>query len=150
MKPIVTAALVGSLFAATGLITFFWSELVELVPWAGSHNQRALIDEARAAVQSSLRDPSSAQFFDEEIYGTRTAIRTVCGNVNARNGFGGDTGKSIFIYEQRTKLAKIASNLDEATSITQSCRLAKMNELKTELARMCKQVPDNPACKEYR
>ena len=107
----VTVLAAFGLFMAAGLITFFW-------PASGT-SRAAFLDQAHTAVQGTLRDPSSAQFQDEVVVGAVTA-RTVCGNVNAKNGFGGYTGKSAFIYEEQTKMTKIASNLDEAGSIMQS------------------------------
>lgn len=44
----------------------------------------------------SLREPDSAQFSDA-IYRTWMGIPVVCGAINARNGFGGMTGKQAFI-----------------------------------------------------
>jgi len=44
----------------------------------------------------ALREPDSAQFSDA-IYRTWMGIPVVCGAVNARNGFGGMTGKQAFI-----------------------------------------------------
>jgi hypothetical protein len=142
MSRLVLLGAVG-LFLASGLITFFWP--VDGM-WFASGSS-LILDEAHAAVQATLRDPSSALFYDEAVIGTGKS-RTVCGNVNAKNGFGGYTGKSAFIYEEQSRVAKTASNSDEAGSIMQSCRLAKLKELKAERARLCdKERPGDPSCK---
>jgi hypothetical protein len=129
----------AGLFLACGLITFFWSN-------SGS---RSIVPEARAAIQAMLRDPSSAQFQDEVVFGSGNS-RTVCGNVNAKNGFGGYAGKAAFIYEEQSKMAKIASDSDE---VVESCRQANLNALqaqlnaaKAALARRCEETPNDPAC----
>jgi hypothetical protein len=62
----------------------------------------SIIPEAKAAVQAGLRDPDSAQFRDVVVYGTSNK-RTVCGSVNAKNGYGGYTGYYPFMYEELTK-----------------------------------------------
>ena len=56
-----------------------------------------IINRAQAAVRAELRDPDSAQFKNVFVIGTGYD-KTVCGNVNARNGFGGYTGFTPFIY----------------------------------------------------
>ena len=77
---------------------------------------QAMID-ARTAVESALRDPSSAQFhvmtiahlkgekFDLPFY--------VCGNVNAKNGFGGYVGqKSFIVYTLVPKISGASPVVD--------------------------------------
>lgn len=111
---------------------------------------RSVIEEARAAIQRTLRDPSSAQFFDEVVIGSEVAKKTVCGNLNAKNGFGGYTGRALFIYEQQTKSTTIANNSVDADEIMHACRIAKMGELKAKLAEMCGRNPGEPTCEKYR
>lgn len=50
---------------------------------------------ARAAVESVLKDPDSAQFGDLIVRDTAQG-KVVCGTVNAKNGFGGFTGHEPF------------------------------------------------------
>ncbi|RWR50638.1 hypothetical protein EOW65_06710 [Sinirhodobacter ferrireducens] len=47
------------------------------------------------AIRSQLRDPDSAKFSDIVADGN-SAMITVCGNVNSKNGYGGYTGKIPF------------------------------------------------------
>lgn len=61
-----------------------------------------VIGHAKAAVQADLRDPDLAKFRDVVIYGTSNK-RTVCGSVNAKNGYGGYAGYYPFMYEELTK-----------------------------------------------
>ncbi len=53
----------------------------------------------QAMVAASLRDPASAQFRDVFTGGVagRAVPDTVCGEVNARNGFGGYVGYARFV-----------------------------------------------------
>ena len=48
------------------------------------------------AVKKQLRDPASAQFTSVDLYSGGPA-QVYCGYVNAKNGFGGYTGKKEFI-----------------------------------------------------
>lgn len=49
---------------------------------------------AHALIEVRLRDPESAQFSDEFVTGS-----VACGQVNAKNGFGGYTGRVHFAVE---------------------------------------------------
>lgn len=49
---------------------------------------------ARAVVTASLRDPDSARFGPF----SRGRGASICGSVNARNGYGGYTGKRGFVF----------------------------------------------------
>jgi hypothetical protein len=56
-----------------------------------------VITRAQASVSENLRDPDSAQFSDMvALKNGRDTI--VCGFVNAKNGYGGYTGRKRFIY----------------------------------------------------
>ena len=60
---------------------------------SGAKYERILDAERRVKLQ--LRDPSSADFIDSYLpYETSTSV---CGRVNARNGFGGMSGPQRFI-----------------------------------------------------
>ncbi|MGY4398083.1 hypothetical protein ACVWZA_003285 [Sphingomonas sp. UYAg733] len=48
---------------------------------------------AQDRVKAELRDPASAEFSDVDVKG----VRTVCGRVNSRNGFGGMSGAQRFV-----------------------------------------------------
>jgi uncharacterized protein YceK len=55
---------------------------------------------AKAAVRSSLKDPGSAEFYD--LYGAKdpkdeTIKVSYCGQVNAKNSYGGYVGRTPFI-----------------------------------------------------
>jgi len=52
---------------------------------------------ARDAVKQMLKDPESAQFSDETAFPQGVDGITVCGYVNAKNGFGGYTGNEAFV-----------------------------------------------------
>jgi hypothetical protein len=54
-----------------------------------------LISEAKASVRAVLRDPSSADFGN--VFVSEKEGLVTCGYVNARNGFGGMSGKQGFI-----------------------------------------------------
>jgi hypothetical protein len=59
-----------------------------------------------AAVKQKLRDPDSAIFGSMSVYGDRKlagkSVTVVCGSVNAKNGFGGYTGSTDFVFVKDT------------------------------------------------
>lgn len=55
-----------------------------------------LTDGAKTAVLSTLRDPASAQFGDRFAAAERNGVDAICGTVNAKNGFGGYVGTTVF------------------------------------------------------
>lgn len=52
---------------------------------------------AQKAVKGRLRDPESAMFRNEQVGRKDGQAVVICGEVNARNGFGGMTGYQRFM-----------------------------------------------------
>lgn len=75
-------------------------------------DEALLIDNAKAAVLKTLRDPESARFgrvfvryckgLDCKAGDPAHGAPMVCGGVNAKNGFGGYTGLKVFLYGNGT------------------------------------------------
>ena len=63
------------------------------IPGQSAHEVK-LAEERVAAV---LRDPSSAQFRNARVVRQKSGESAVCGEVNAKNGFGGYTGFTGFV-----------------------------------------------------
>ncbi len=64
-----------------------------LVAAAAAYRHFALVEPSLAAIRNQLRDPESAQFRNVRYFGDWTrAGGVVCGEVNAKNGFGGFSG----------------------------------------------------------
>ena len=65
---------------------------------------------AQEAVEAKLKDPDSADFRDIKVHhvGTKTAV---CGEVNAKNGFGGYTGFERFISAGAKELTFLESQM---------------------------------------
>lgn len=61
--------------------------------------EMSMVGDARVAVRNELRDPSSAEFSGGRVFypDGYDGSPAVCGMVNARNGFGGMTGKQLYI-----------------------------------------------------
>lgn len=80
---------------------FLLSALLFVAPLAAEAEDRLLtltegqLSRVEEAVKSSLRDPDSAKFYDLIARGN-AAMVTVCGEVNAKNAFGGYAGKMPF------------------------------------------------------
>ena len=73
-------------------------ETVMVTPVALTDQETAL---AQAAVANRLRDPMSAQFREIAGYALPDGGRIVCGELNARNGFGGYNGFAPFYVRLR-------------------------------------------------
>ena len=70
----------------------------------------AVIETAQTRVRDVLRDPQSAEFRNLSYRQGRTNLPdVVCGEVNARNAFGGFVGYAPFVYDPRTDEAGIVS-----------------------------------------
>lgn len=67
------------------------------------NRESMLVEEAQQAVTDRLKDPDSANFRDVGV----NDQNIVCGEMNARNGFGGYTGYSAFWYDAKSKEAFI-------------------------------------------
>lgn len=74
----------------------------------GPSPDQKLLDEAKAYVRSVARDPESVQFRNLKVhdgadynYGNSMAV---CGEYNARNGFGGFTGFERFAYQGKSSV----------------------------------------------
>jgi len=53
------------------------------------------LEQVHAKIRSDLKDPDSAQFQKEEVHTTK---KVACGEVNAKNSFGGYTGFDGYSY----------------------------------------------------
>ena len=74
---------------------------------AGNWNQGSAIANAKATVTSMLTDPSSAQFQGVRVIQRDGDRILVCGQVNARNQFGGYVGFRDFVFDDYTKYAML-------------------------------------------
>ena len=66
------------------------------LPIISSANQENLIEMTRQSVLSELKDPESAQFKKIELVTNSLNEKAVCGEVNAKNSYGGYTGFKAF------------------------------------------------------
>ncbi|WP_112320575.1 hypothetical protein [Oceanibium sediminis] len=76
----------------------------------------AAVTVARSTVSQRLRDPMSAQFRNERAYRTSAGDTIICGEVNARNGFGGYVGFHTFFTRQRSGVI-VAGVLDRQSEL---------------------------------
>lgn len=58
----------------------------------------SIIADAQEAIKSQLKDPYSAVFEDIYLGKAENGAPVVCGTVNAKNSYGGYTGKKKFYY----------------------------------------------------
>jgi hypothetical protein len=72
----------------------------------------------KAAIQRQLRDPSSASFGKVDAYTDRKyktkSVTAVCGEVNAKNGFGGYTGMKKFVYVAEPNVTTLDNDDDNS------------------------------------
>jgi len=69
------------------------------------------IPKAREAIQAQLRDPGSAQFRNERL----TKNRTLCGEVNSKNGMGGYTGFEKYFTTGSVSYLEKSGSLNKET-----------------------------------
>jgi hypothetical protein len=81
-----------------GLAALAWSASVDAAN--AGYPRVEITSAARAHVRANIKDPGSAQFRNE--FTARPG--TYCGEVNAKNGFGGYAGFKRFITNERTLL----------------------------------------------
>lgn len=80
--------------------------------------------QAKSEIKSALRDPGSAKFRNTKlIYWQSNHI--VCGEVNAKNAFGGLTGFNYFVYSD--PLMRISSTSKNRLAIYSCCKALESN-----------------------
>lgn len=84
-----------------------------------ANNEEMIKNEAMTKIKSVLKDPDSAKFQNLEIVTNSKSQESVCGEVNARNSFGGYTGFSKFSYTGGS-----AAILDENSDVIHQYKLA--------------------------
>lgn len=72
------------------------------VEWKVESASQDEIDKSKSVVTAALKDPESARFGEKfwAIVGSN-GRRSICGYVNAKNSFGGYTGKKLYIYTEK-------------------------------------------------
>jgi len=79
-------------------------------PYADTGRQAAWVANGQQSIKGQLKDPESATFRNVHFYsGGGTPV--VCGEVNARNGFGGYTGYERFVAAG-TLIAAVESQVE--------------------------------------
>lgn len=98
------AVVVFVILSALGAATFTWWSITlperqqAMAQAQEQARQNLLFQAAEQAVRALLRDPSSAQFKRLSILKGKDGKSYVCGQVNAKNAFGGYTGFSAFAF----------------------------------------------------
>jgi flagellar biosynthesis GTPase FlhF len=75
-----------------------------VTPANATMRQKLFIVKAQEAAQQRLTDPDSAQFRNLYFHSPQKGIMVVCGEVNARNQFGGYTGYKSFLSNSTAEL----------------------------------------------
>ena len=63
------------------------------IAWAAPHGRAGAVAQAKSIVARDLKDPSSVQFRDVRL---SKASGSVCGEYNAKNGYGAYVGFALF------------------------------------------------------
>ena len=74
-------------------------------------------------VKASLRDPDSAEFRNLAAYNDARLGKVICGEVNAKNAYGGYVGYLAFIYKSNDAGSPTIEFDDDAHLVAQSCRI---------------------------
>lgn len=87
-----------------------------------SESQIAIL---HAGLKSVLKDPDSATFSNHSANQSNNGLVTVCGSVNAKNSFGGFTGKKPYIAflsnGSKYETAKISSDQNSVYAVLKTC-----------------------------
>ncbi len=94
-----------TIFSLFGCVTQPQQPTREPVTWTKSQPSAEEIENAKAVVANELKDPNSAIFGNFWALDGTNGLRNICGYVNAKNSFGGYTGKKMFILMNSQKLA---------------------------------------------
>ena len=70
------------------------------VTWTKDAATSEEIENAKATVINQLKDPESARFGEFWAMNGTNGRRTICGYVNAKNSFGGYTGRKMFTVNE--------------------------------------------------
>jgi hypothetical protein len=81
----------------------------------------ALMAKARVAVLHELRDPDSARFGATSVYNSGA---TVCGEITAKNGYGGYAQTNLFAYLAKT--GQVVFMMDPTRSQGESYQIAAL------------------------
>jgi hypothetical protein len=88
---------------------------------ANSAAEPAIVREARGVVAAGLKDPASAQFKSVQARNVHNLrgepMQVVCGQVNAKNSFGGFAGFSPWIYLAITRSAHVLGPDNDAATV---------------------------------
>lgn len=106
MKRLMLVGMIGALLSACG---------------------NADIETARSAVKQQLNDPGSADFRNEKVYHDVGGV-VVCGEVNAKNGFGGYTGYNPYVVEGIKSFPSARFSAESKMEIKITCQLAEKND----------------------
>ncbi len=87
-------------FALTGLLMGCGENEVDKAARLEREANHDLLIAAQVAVESQLRDPSSAVFENVNVYRSADGAKRVCGFVNSNNAFGGKTGPKAFVASE--------------------------------------------------
>lgn len=85
------------------------------------------IETARSAVKQQLNDPSSAEFRNEKVYHDVRGL-VVCGEVNAKNRFGGYTGYKPYVVDALNSVPSANLSAESEMDIKITCQLAEQND----------------------
>ncbi|CDH08116.1 exported hypothetical protein [Xenorhabdus bovienii str. oregonense] len=94
-KKIITILALVIVFAGLFIFSGYKEGKTESEPQELTDISNSVVEKARVSVRNSLKDPDSAIF--EYIYPSSQYADIACGMVNAKNSYGGYTGKKKFI-----------------------------------------------------
>ncbi|MGN5374589.1 hypothetical protein [Sphingomonas hankookensis] len=126
-----------------------FKELIILGLLAGTGCQKpptveeVLQNDVEAAVRATLRDPDSASFSKWTINPNE---KIVCGQVNAKNGYGGFTGDEWFVYDNGLvhhiddgKSPKFSKSFDRCMALSMARSERRRRDAQAELEKICKE-----------
>ena len=102
--------------------------LTTIASTSGFADNTNLVDQTKKNVKDLLKDPESAQFRNIKVVINTEGRKSVCGQVNAKNSYGGYTGFQSFYAKSNDKIVYLNDDVNYQLA---GCE-GKTNELKAK------------------
>ncbi len=93
---------------------------------------KTFVDSGVKYLTSRLKDPSSVQW--RNVFIADRALQTLCGEINARNSYGGYTGFKRFYYTRNSQLTEVQGGGDEEIFLKMYASMCKRSRKEIEVS----------------
>lgn len=93
---------------------------------------KAFVDSGVKYLINRLKEPSSVQW--RNVFIADRALQTLCGEINARNSYGGYTGFKRFYYTRNSQLTEVQGSGDEEIFLKMYASMCKRSRKEIEVS----------------